>query len=106
MNMMEQFFAGMSEEDRKRMMAAMMMNMSGGGEGKEGGKTMDMTAMPQMMMEMMPRCLTMVLPNMPKEERMNFVAKMVSILVERGSAGLSEEEKKNFVEKVLETVKA
>ncbi len=109
MNMMEQYFAGMSAEDKQKMMAEMMpkmmssmMNMMGGSEGKEGCAAMDMTAMPKMMMEMMPRCLSMALPGMPKKERIDFVVKMVSILIEKGCEGLSEEEKKFFLDKVTE----
>ena len=52
-------------------------------------------------MEMMPRCLTMMLPSIPKEKRVDFVLKMVATLVEQGSAGMSEEEKKCFVEEVV-----
>jgi hypothetical protein len=42
-----------------------------------------------MMMEMMPKCLGMMLPNMSKEKRVEFVLKMVTTLVEQGCAGMS-----------------
>ncbi len=60
----------------------------------------------EMMMEMMPKCLGMMLSNMAKEKRVKFVLKMVTTLVEQGCAGMSEEEKEDFVAKVLEKVKA
>ena len=76
------------------MMPKMMMNMMGGGEGKGG--------MMEMMMGMMPQCLTMMLPNMPDENRRDFVLIMITTLVEQGCAGMSEEERKGFVEIVVE----
>ncbi|HEA65312.1 hypothetical protein LCGC14_2496820 [marine sediment metagenome] len=61
---------------------------------------------PEMMMEMMPQCLKMMLPNIPKEKRIDFVLKMVTTLIEQGCVGMSEGEKKDFVAKVVENVKA
>ena len=43
---------------------------------KEG----EMPIMPQMMMNMMPHCLEMMLPKLSEEDRSNFVMKMASIL--------------------------
>ena len=79
------------------MMPKMMMGMMSDSKGK-GGKEMEMP----MMMEMMPQCLTMMLPNMPKEKRIDFVLIMITTLVEQGCTGMSEEEKKGFVQKVVE----
>ncbi len=59
------------------------------------------TMMPQMMTEMMPRCLRMMLPDMPQKERIDFALKLVPILMEQGSAGMSEEEKAEFAAKVV-----
>jgi len=56
-------------------------------------------------MGMMPQCLRMMLPNMPKEKRIDFVLKMVTTLVEQGAAGMSEKKKKDLVAKVVEKVK-
>jgi hypothetical protein len=42
---------------------------------------------------------------MPKEKRVDFVLKMVSSLVEQGCVGMSNEEKANFVAKIVEKVK-
>lgn len=58
----------------------------------------------EMMTEMMPKCLGMMLQKMPKEKRVEFVLKMVAALVEEGQAGMSDEEKKGFTSKVAEAV--
>jgi hypothetical protein len=111
--MMEKFFAGMTAEDKRKMMEQMMPKMM------EGVNMMDM--MPKMMMgmmsggektwmpkmpEMMPYCSRMVLPSMPKEKRVDSVLKMVTSLVGQGCAGMSNEEKADFVKKIVEKVKA
>ncbi len=62
--------------------------------GKEGG------------IPMMPQCVKVVFPNMPKEKRIDFVLEMVTTLVEQGSVGMSENEKKDFVAKMIEKVNA
>lgn len=129
--MMEKFFADMTPEDKQKMMGAMMpkmmegvnmmemmpqmmMGMMGEGEGgmmgmmskmMEGGKETETPMMPQMMMEMMPQCLKMMLPNVPKEKRIDFVLNMVTTLLEQGGVGMSSEEKADFVAKVVEKVK-
>jgi hypothetical protein len=56
------------------------------------------------MMQMMPHCLNMMLPGVPREERVDFVLNMITTLMEQGSAGMSEEEKSEFVAKILERV--
>ncbi|MEE8428359.1 MAG: hypothetical protein V3S33_02500 [Gammaproteobacteria bacterium] len=105
----------MQGEKMMEMMPQMMMSMMAGEEGeggmkemmskmKECGKDMEMPMMSQMMMEMMPKCLTMMLPNLPKEKRIDFVSKMVTTLVEQGTVGMSEEEKKDFHEQLAEKV--
>ena len=130
-SMMEKFFAGMSADDKEnlmkemmprmmegidmtKMMPKMMMSMMGrGSEGKGGcgdtmskmmkdGKPKGMTVMPDMMMEMMPHCLSMMLPEAPKEKRIDFVQKMVSILAEKGCVGMSEEQKKELFAPLVE----
>ena len=80
-------------------MMGMMSQMMRGGQG--GGMPM---MMPHMMTHMMPHCLNMMLPSVPKEERVDFVLNMVTSLMEQGSAGMSDEEKNEFVAKVLERV--
>jgi len=86
--MMGNFFADMTAEDKRKIMEAMMPRMM---EGIN-------------MMEMMPQCLNVMLPKMPQEKRIDFVLKMIATLMEQGSAGLSEEERKDFMAKVLEKV--
>jgi hypothetical protein len=114
--MMEKFFAGMTVEDKQKMMEQMMPKMMEGVNMMDmmprmmmgmmsGGEKMEMSKMPQMMPEMMPYCLGMVLPSMPKEERVDFALKMVASLVEQGCAGMSNEEKAAFVAKIIEKVK-
>jgi hypothetical protein len=99
------------------MMPKKMMGMMGRGEREggmmgmmdkmmEGGEEKEAAMMPQMMTEMMPKCLEMMLPNMPNEKKVDFVMKMVSILMEQGCVGMSDEEKKNFVAQVKENLKA
>ncbi len=61
---------------------------------------------PEMMMDMMPHSFGMMLPKIPKEKRTDFVLKMVSTLVEQGCIGLSDQERKDFLAKVAEKVKA
>ena len=95
-------------------MPKMMMGMMGGGEKGAGmmgmmsqmmsggqGKGMPM---PRMMTQMMPHCLNIMLPSVPKGERVDFVLNMITTLMEQGAAGMSEEEKNEFVAKVLEKV--
>jgi len=115
--MMDKFFAGMTVEDKQKMMAEMMprmmMGMMGRGadEGGKaeamskmmgGGRESGMPMMPQMMTEMMPTCLGMMLPSMPQDKRVGFAREMLSTLLEQGSAGMSDEEKQEFRAKVLE----
>jgi len=97
--MMGKFFVDMTAEDKQKMMG-MMSKMMEGGQGTE------MTMMPQMMMGMMPQCVKMMFPNMPKEERIDFVLEMVTTLKEQASVDMSETEKKDFVVKIIKKVNA
>ncbi|MDG6243886.1 MAG: hypothetical protein QCH31_05785 [Methanolobus sp.] len=121
--MMGNFFADMTKEDKENMMENMMPKMMEGVNmmemmpkmmmGEEGmmSKMMQanegagMSMMPNMMMEMMPNCLNIMLPNVPAEERTEFVLKMVEVLVEKGSQGMSEDERTAFVSSVMEKVR-
>ena len=118
--MMVKFFAGMTTEDKQKMMEQMMPKMMEGvnmmemmpkmmmgmmGSGESGGGMMGMMARGQGKgMPMMPHCLNMMLPGVPMEERVDFVLNMITALMEQGSAGMSEEEKSEFVAKILERV--
>jgi len=132
--MMEKFFAGMTAEDRQSMMEQMMpkmmegINMAemmprmmmgmmghGGRPGRRpagaphamGGHHPDgPPMMGHMMTQMMPGCVDMMLPGMPKEERSEFVLQMISTLMEKGTAGMSEEEKSSLVARALERITA
>jgi len=116
--MMEKFFADMTAEEKQKlmeqlmpkmmegvnmmeMMPKMMAGMMGGGESMGGMMSM----MSGMMSTMMPQCLGMMLPNMAKERRVDFVLQMVAVLAEQGSAAMSDEEKKDFLSKIAEKVK-
>ncbi len=133
-SMMGKLFGEMSVDDKKRMMAEMMPKMMGGidmkammpqmmmsmmggdkGEGGMRGMMSEMmgqadgegeTTMPKMMMKMMPQCIEMMFPKMAKEERTEFVMNLLVKTVEQGLAGLSGQEKEDFLIQVVETVKA
>jgi hypothetical protein len=77
------------------MMAGMM------GEHKMEG----MPSMPQMMEKMMPHCLEMMLPQMPKEKRGDFALKLIKALIENGISGMSDEEKKEYANKINEAIR-
>jgi len=68
--MMEKFFADMTPEDKQKMVETMMPKM----------------------MEMMPQSLRMMLPSISKEKRIDFVFKMVTILVGQDYVRMSDEE--------------
>ncbi len=93
-----------------KIMGVMMGRMSKGEKEEMMGKTMEkffpgMTAEDkQKMMGMMPQCLKVMLPNMPKEKRVDFVLEMVTTLVEHGCTGMSDNEKEDFVAKLIEKV--
>jgi hypothetical protein len=59
---------------------------------------------PGMMMEMMPKCSSMILQNMQKSDRVAFTLKMVGALMEQTCVGMSDEEKKNVAAKVVEKI--
>ncbi len=113
--MMEECCPGMTADEKKKMMGEMMpkmmMAMMGGEEGEAGMESMMAQmksacggegGMSAMMMEMMPKCLGMMLSKMSKEKRVEFALKMVTTLVEQGCAGMSEEEKEEFITVLVE----
>lgn len=79
-----------------KIMMGVMSKMMAGDVKRDG------SMMPQMMMKMMPQCLSTMLPVIQKEKRIDFVMDMVSILIEQGSSGMSEEERRAFLAKVAE----
>jgi len=64
------------------------------------GLTMD-NMMPNMMKEMMPHALSHLLPKMPNKMRVDFILNMTGILVEKGSAEMSEEDKGDLLAKIV-----
>ncbi len=126
--MMAKFFEGMTKEDKQKMMQEvmpkmmegmtmmdMMSGMMGSGEqegmmgmmsGMMGG---DCTAgamppMAQMMTQMMPHCLEMMLPQIPKESRIDFALKLVKSIIDNGANGMTAEEKKAFKQSLMEVI--
>jgi hypothetical protein len=129
-SMIENFFKGLSIDDKKQMCATMMgkltegldmqammpkmmMGMMAGGEGGPG-KMHEMMAekmhagsgqaMPEMMLKtMMPHCIGMMLPSIEADQRGEAAAAILSALVEKGSSGMSDAQKQSF-RKSLEDV--
>lgn len=99
-----------------KMMPKMMMGMMGGGkEGTPigmksqmmiGSQALGTPMMGQMMVHMMPQCLSTMLPALSKVERVDFVLEMISTLLDRGSADMSEEEKNDLVARLMERITA
>jgi hypothetical protein len=56
---------------------------------------------PEMMMDMMPKCIGMMIDKIPEEKRTELVKKMVSVLIEQGGAGMTEEDKKDLAQKIM-----
>ena len=130
--MMEKFFAGMTAEDKQsmmeqmmpkmmeginmaEMMPRMMMGMMGhsGRPGQRTPRAKHSTGGPHpdgppmmghMMTQMMPGCVDMMLPGLPKEERTEFVLQMIGTLMEKGTVGMSEEEQSSLVARALERI--
>ncbi len=125
--MMCKFFEGMTREDKQRMMQEMMPRMMEGmtmmdmmsgmiaGDGNEGMMGMMsgmmggqkgewMPSMVNMMEQMMPHCLSMMLPKMPKETRADFALKLVKSLLDNGTIEMTEDEKKAFKQNLIETI--
>ncbi len=122
-SMMEKFFADITPEEKEKMMAEMMPKMMEGmnmmdmmpkmmtgmmsgccGEGSgemqgmmgkmmQGGSGQDM---PEMMFKMMPNCIEMMLPAIDVEKRGEAAAAILSAVVEKGSAGMTDEQRKSF----------
>ncbi len=61
---------------------------------------------PDMMIDMMPKCIGMMFQHIPKEKQADFVLKTITTLMDEVSTGMSEDEKKDFRTKVVEKVKA
>ena len=69
------------------------------------GMGMDMLKDNELMMEMMPQGLSMMLSRFPKEKRGDLVLKIVPDLVEQAGTEMSEEEKKDFIDNLVKKIK-
>lgn len=90
----------MSREKRDNVIEAMMPRLMASNIKTSRGR------MPQIMASLMPQCLETLLPKLSKEDRIDFVLHMISILVEKGSVRMSEEEREEFVLQIVEQVRA
>ncbi|UWQ61957.1 hypothetical protein K3723_13990 [Leisingera caerulea] len=132
-SMMEKIFAGISSEEKQKMMTDMMPKMmegmdmsqmmpqmmmgmmSGGNEGGSPGMKGMMgdfmsgssgDGMPSMRAQMMPNCIRMMMRRMEPAQRRNSAEAIVKALVDEGSKGLSADERRaylNALSDVLET---
>lgn len=104
--------------DMKEMMPKMMMGMMSGGAGDGPGKMQEMMAqkmrggpeqqtsqMPEMMLKsMMPHCIGMMLPAIDLDKRGEAAAAILSAIVEKGVAGMSDEQSRAFLETLDEAL--
>lgn len=131
--MMEKMFGGMSTDDKKEIMLGMMGKMCEGvnmkemmpmimgkmmqggtghsmpemmsmmmGQMKQGGAEQ---SMPEMMLRtMMPHCIGMMLPGIDPGKRGEVAATILSAIVDKGAADLSEEQKKSFLQALRKAI--
>ena len=73
----------------------------------QGGPMGDGGGMPMMdmMSKMMPRGLAMMLDKLPKEQRVEFAKEMVAVIVEKGCEGLSKEERDQFFDDLVISIR-
>jgi hypothetical protein len=112
-SMMEQLFGGMGADEKKEMCATMMskmtegldmkdmmprmmMGMMSGGAGEGPGKAQQMPEM--MLTKMVPHCIAMMLPEIDADRRAGAAAAILSAIVEKGTAGMSEEQSGAFLQ--------
>ena len=89
----------MSREGRESAIEAMMPKLMAFNAKTSRGE------MPQIMADLMPKCLETLLPKLSKRERVELAIQIVSVLVDKGSVRMSEEEKNEFVFKILDKIK-
>ena len=90
----------MSRERRDNTIEAMMPRLMASNIKASRGR------MPQIMASLMPKCLETLLPKLSKEDRVGFALEMISILVDKGSVRMSEEEREEFVLQLVEQVRS
>lgn len=54
-----------------------------------------------MMMKMMPECLGMMLSKLPRDKQSQMVKNLVSILLEKAGASLTDDDRKGLAEKIM-----
>ena len=132
-SMMEQCFGGMSADekqemcatmmakmtegiDMKEMMPKMMMGMMTGSSGDKSGGMPDMMSkmmhcdsdpqMPEMMLKgMVPHCIGMMLPKIEPDKRGEIGAAILSVVIEKGSVGMSDEQMRAFLKALDDVMK-
>ncbi len=106
--------------DMKEMMPKMMMGMMSGGAGDgpggmqgkmskmiNGGPEQHMSQLPEMMLKsMMPHCIGMMLPAIDPDKRGEVSADILSAIVEKGSAGMSDQQLQSFRKTLNEVLNA
>ncbi|WP_420345642.1 hypothetical protein [Pelagibius sp.] len=103
--------------DMKEMMPMMMGMMSGGaaeGAGEKAGGTSQMmqgspaqhmSQMPEMMLKsMMPHCIGMMLPAMAPEKRGEAAVSILSAVVEKGAAGMTDDQRRSLHDSLQEVL--
>lgn len=132
-SMMEKFFADITPEEKQKMMAdmmpkmmegmdmsqmmpRMMMGMMSGGENEGSSGMQGMmgnfmqgqsgAGMSDMMSQMMPNCIRMMMPKMNVEKRGETAAAILSAIIDAGTDGMTEEQRKMFSEKLDSVVKS
>ena len=69
-----------------------------------GGEGMETSMMVLMMMEMIPQDIKVMLPNMPKEKRIEFAHRVMNILMNEGCRDMSEEERDAFINGLMKRI--
>ena len=100
MSELQEISKWMTREKRDRAIEAMMPRIMACTTKTSRGN------MPHIMAEMMPKCLKTILPKLSKEDRVEFVLEMISVLVDKGSVRMSEEEREEFVSQLVEQVRS
>lgn len=90
----------MSRERRDNAIEAMMPRLMAFNAKSSRGR------MPQIMASLMPKCLETLLPKLSKKDRVGLALEMISILVDKGSVRMSEEEREEFVLQLVEQVRS
>lgn len=121
-SMMGQFFGSMSAEEKKEMCATMMGKMTEGLDMTEimpkmmmgmmsrsahGGPEQKMLQMPELMLtKMMPHGIGIMLPTIDPDKRGEAATAILSAIVEKGSAGMSGEQKRVFLDRLNKVLNA